>query len=177
MEEQCARALSPKELQALGTWCHPHTGRYVPPSKATLRRVVAQADPAALEQVLKLMTVPRLKIGRALAAYGKRLRGANRNRSTPYETVVVAEHHSGLPVAMLGDHEKGGERAALHALFEEVPLQGRVLAIAAVHTVRKTAHLIVKAHGADYMMTVKENAPATHAALSTIAWDKEATGT
>ncbi len=52
-----------------------------------------------------------------------------------------------------------------------------MLTIDALLTVRKIAHLIVKAHGADYMMTVKENAPETHAALSTIAWDEEATGT
>ncbi len=122
------------------------------------------------------MTVPRLKIGRAIAADSKRIRGANRNSSTHYETVVMAEHHSGLPVALLGYHEKGGERAAMQSLFEEVPLQGRVLTIDGLHTVCKTAHLIVKAHGAAYMMTFKENAPETHVVLSTIAWDEEATG-
>ena len=109
-EEQFARALSAKELKALGTWCNPKTGRYVPPpSKATLHRVVAGADPAALEKVLKLMTTPKLQIGRAIAADGKRLRGANRNSTDHYETVVMAEHGSGLPVGVLGYHEKGGD--------------------------------------------------------------------
>ena len=175
-EEQFARALSQKELQALGTWCNPKTGCYVPPSKATLHRVVAGADPAALAKVLKLMTTPKLQIGRALAADGKRLRGANRHSTDHYETVVMAEHGSGLPVGVLGYHDKGGERAAMHALFEQIPLRGRVMTIDALHTVRKTARLLVETHGAHYVMTVKENATATYDALSTIAWEEEATG-
>ena len=107
-EAQFAQALSAKELQALGTWCHPKTGRYTP-SKATLHRVVAGTDPAALEEVLKMMTTPKLKIGRTIAADGKRLRGANRHSTDHDETVVIAEHGSGLPVGALGDHEKGGD--------------------------------------------------------------------
>ena len=50
---QLAASLSQAELEALGSWRNPGTGQFVPVSKSTLHRVVANADPAALEAVLK----------------------------------------------------------------------------------------------------------------------------
>ncbi len=146
------------------------------PLQGPLHRVVTRADPAALEKVLTSMAVPRLPIGRGIAAEGKRINGAHCNSTDHYGTVVWAEHGMGLPVDVLGNHEKGRKRAAMHALFEKIPCHGRVMTIDALHTVRTTAHLIVQAPDADYMMTVKENARETCNALATMAWDNYATG-
>ena len=57
--------------------------------------------------------------------------------------------------------------------FSKVPLDGHVITVDALHTVRDTARCIVESHNADYLMTVKENAPKT---LSTIDWNRDATG-
>ena len=121
-------------------------------------------------------STPRLKLGSALAADGKGLRGANRNGDGHFETATLVAHNTGLPVASHGFHDKSGERAASAALFEEVSLAGHVITVDALHTVRDTARSIVESHNADYLMTVKANAPETYETLSTINWNRDATG-
>ena len=171
-----ARSLSQAELAALGAWRNPKTGRHEPVSKSVLYRVVANADPAAVEAVLRRYAAPRLKLGAALASDGKRIRGANRHGTTRHETATLVEHGTGMPLASLGFHDENGELAAVRALLEEVPLGGRLITIDALHTVRDTARAIVESHGADYLMTVKGNAPETFAALAGVDWERHATG-
>ena len=173
---QFARALNQTELKILGAWFNPKTEKYEPPSKSVIYRVREKADPAAMESVLKRWSMPRLNIGSALAADGKRLRGANRNGDGHFETATLVAHDTALPVASHGFHDESGERAAIAALFEEVPLAGHVIMLDALHTARDTARSIVETHNADYLMTVKANAPETFETLSTIDWNRDATG-
>ncbi len=173
---QYARSLSQAELAALGAWRNPRTDRYEPVSKSVLYRVLGSADPAAIEAVLKRHAAPRLRLGAALASDGKRIRGANRHGATRHETATLVEHDTGMPLASLGFHDENGELAAVRALLEEVPLDGRVITIDALHTVRDTARAIVESHGADYLTAVKGNAPETFAALAGIDWERHATG-
>ena len=173
---QFARALNQTELKALGAWLNPKTKKYEPPSKSVIYRVREKADPAATETVLKCWTFPRLNIDTSLAADGKRLRGANRNGDGHFETATLVAHDTGLPVASHGFHDKSGERAAIAALFEEVSLAGHVITVDALHTDRDSARSIVESHNADYPMTVKANAPETYETLSTINWNRDATG-
>ena len=51
----------------------------------------------------------------ALAADGKRIRGANRNGTMRYETATLVEHRTGVPVASLNFHDQNGELAAVGA--------------------------------------------------------------
>ena len=120
--------------------------------------------------------MPRLNIGSALAADGKRIRGANRNGDGHYETATLVAHDTGLPVASLGFNDKNGEQSAIRALFEQVPLAGRAITVDALHTTKDTARSIVETHKADYLMTVKKNASETYETLSTIDWARDATG-
>ena len=173
---QFARALNQIQLKAIGAWFNPKTKKYEPPSKSVLYRVREKADPAAIETVLKRWSIPRLKLGSVLAADGKRLRGANRNGDDHFETATLVAHDTGLPVASHGFHDENGERAAIAALFEEVSLAGHVITVDALHTTRDTARSIVESHNADYLMTVKANAPKTFETLSTINWKRDATG-
>ena len=173
---QFARALNQTQLNALGAWFNPKTKKYEPPSKSIIYRVREKADPAAIETVLKRWSTPRLNIGSALAADGKRLRGANRNGDGYFETATLVTHDATLPVASQGFHDENGERSAIRALLEEVSLAGRVITVDALHTVRDTARNIVENHNADYLMTVKANAPETYETLSTINWNRDATG-
>ena len=66
-------------------------------------------------------------------------------------------------VASHGFHDESGEIAAVQALLEDVSVAGRVITVDALHTVRDTARSIVETHKADYLMTVKANAPETFA--------------
>ncbi len=108
----------------------------------------------------------------ALAADGKRIRGANRHtdEDTYFETVTLATH-GGRPLASRCCRDEGGETAAMRALFEDVDLRGCVLTLDALHACRDTARSIVAMHGADYVLSVKENCPDSFAQLAAIDWD------
>ena len=93
----------------LGAWFNPKTKKYEPPSKSVIYRVREKADPAAMETVLKRWSMPRLNIDTALAADGKRLRGANRNGDGHFETTTLVAHDTGLPVASHGFLDESGE--------------------------------------------------------------------
>ena len=151
-----ASKLTQRELQAIGAWKNPKTGRWAPVSKSTLHRVIASVDPAEIEAVLQRFSLPRLELGRAVAVDGKRIRGANRNGAQHYETATLVEHSTHRPVAIHGYQEEGGETAAVRALLEQVPIRGRLISIDALFTTREIARLLVEAHGAHYLMSVKE---------------------
>ena len=174
-----ARSLDQEELQSIGAWYNRTTGCYEPPSKATINRVVMHADAEQVEATLQRYARPRVAVAvaqqdterTALAADGKHIRGANRNGSMHFETVTLVEHRTGVPVASLNYHDDGGEIAAVGALLEEVPIAGAVITIDALHTTLDTAASIVEKHAADYLMTVKQNAPETFQALLTMPWE------
>ena len=121
--------------------------RWVAPSDSTLCRVMADTDPDALQEVLLKWAAPRLAQASdlpALAADGKRIRGANRHTrdATYFETVTLVTH-AGRPVASQCCRDEGGEVAALRALLEDVDVRGCVLTLDALHTTRDTARSIV----------------------------------
>ena len=93
---QFARALNQTELKSFGAWFNPKTEQYEPPSKSVIYRVLERSDPAETESVLKRWSTPRLKLGSALAADGKRLRGANRNGDGHFETATLVAHDTGV---------------------------------------------------------------------------------
>ncbi len=172
-----AAGLAQEELRALGAWRDPEAARWMPPSAATFCRVLADTDPDALADVLSEWAAPRLAGDAeqaALAADGKRIRGANRQAggSDHFETLTLATH-DGRPVASRCCRDEGGEIAALRALLEDVDIRGRLLTLDALHTTRDTARAIVETHGADYMLSVKGNCPDTFAQLAAIGWDGE----
>ena len=176
-----ARSLDQEALQSIGAWYNRTTGCYEPPSKATINRVVMHADAEQVEATLQRYARPRVAVAdqdterTALAADGKHIRVANRNGTMHFETATLVEHRTGVPVASLNYHDDGGEIAAVSALLEEVPIVGTVITIDALHTTLDTAASIVEKHAADYLMTVKQNAPETYEALATMPWE-QATG-
>ena len=173
---QFARSLSQEELEAIGAWRNPKTGLREPISKSTLHRVVQSIDPEALEDVLGRYGRRRIHLARALAADGKRIRGANRNGDGHHETVALVDHASGAPLALLNFDDEGGELAATHDLLERADVRGKVITLDALHTTRKTAALITRRCGADYVFSVKGNAPETLDILDSIDWETDATG-
>ena len=171
---QYAQSLSQTELEAVGAWQNPRTGRFEPVSKSTLHRVIQSLDPEALEDVVSRYARPRLPLARALAADGKRLRGANRHGEAHHETVALVDHASGAPFALLNFGDQGGERAAMHDLLARSDIRGRVITLDALHTTRNTARRITE--HADYVFSVKGNAPETFDLLDRIDWARDASG-
>ena len=174
---QYAAGLGRRELRALGAW-RSAEGEWVAPSAATICRVMANTDPDALEAALREWAAPRLAEDAdlpALAADGKRIRGANRrtDEGTHFETVTLVTH-AGRPLAGRCCRDEGGEAAALRALLEDVDLSGCVLTLDALHAARDTARSIVETHAADYALSVKANCPDTFAQLAAMDWEADA---
>lgn len=138
---QFARALSQKQLAAIGAWKNPKTGLHEPVAKSTLHRVVQSLGPEALEDVLHRWSHPRLPLARAIAADGKRIRGANRNGDGHHETVTLVDHVTGAPFAILGYNDVGDEIAALNDLLLRCDIRGRIITVDALHTARETARV------------------------------------
>ena len=175
-----AQALEQEELKLLGAWRNRATGRYEPPTKSTIHRVVMATDAEALEAMQQRYATARVPASgaqqqrQALAADGKRIRGANRNGTMRYETATLVEHRTGVPVASLNFHDQNGELAAVGALLEVVPISGAVITLDALHTTRDTTVSIVEQHGADYLLTVKGNCSETFEALASMPWEDAA---
>lgn len=175
-----AQALEQEELKLLGAWYNRRTGRYEPPTKSTIHRVVMATDAEALEALQQRYATARVPAPeaqqqrQALAADGKRIRGANRNGTMRYETATLVEHRTGVPVASLNFHDENGELAAVGALLEVVPISGAVITFDALHTTRATTVSIVEQHDADYLLTVKGNCSETYEALASMPWEDAA---
>ena len=170
-----AGALNQEELRSLGAWRNPRTGRYDPPSRATLHRAMIDTDPKRFQSVLQRWVARRQPAPTALAADGKRLRGANRQGDAHYETVSLVRHDNAMPIASHSYTEEGGEIAAVRALLEEVDVRGAVITLDALHTTRNTLLALRRRHGTHYLLTVKGNSPETYETLETIHWDRDAT--
>ena len=172
--ERFAKYLSQEELRALGAWRDPEAGRWVAPSDSTLCRVMADTDPDALQDVLRRWAAPRTAPSGptpALAADGKRIRGANRHtgEGVSFETVTLVTHE-GRPLASRCCRDEGGELAATKALLEDIDVRGCLVTLDALHTNRDTERAIVDIHGADYLFAVKDNCPETFTALAALDW-------
>ena len=168
-----AQSMPQEHLAALEARRERFSGRFIPPSRATIHRVITLADSdevqAAANRWVQAHPLPNHT---ALAADGKRINAVNRNGDVHHETATLVTHAEGLPVACRMCHEEGGEHAAVLALLEDVRIRGAVVTVDALHTSYNAADAIVRMHGADYLFTVKANAPETHQTLLGTNWER-----
>jgi predicted transposase YbfD/YdcC len=171
--EKFCKQLPQRDLRVLRCRFDPLLRRYEAPSDTTFQRALAEVEAGTLERVVQRWTQPRCgRKPRALAGDGKRIRGANRltAEGLHWETVTLVDHATGLPVASRSYGEEGGEPAALRALLEEVDLRGVTVTLDAGHASYATEAALVEQNGADYMIGIKGNAPATLAQLQALDW-------
>ena len=57
---------------------------------------------------------------------------------------------------------KTNEIPVARQLFQELDLEGRLVSLDALHTHTQTGLDLVQEHGADYLLTVKNNQPTLH---------------
>ena len=168
---QFAAALSQEELEAVGAWRNPKTGKYEPPSKSTLHRVIQLTDPEQLEEVLCRYTS---KINGdcpsdAIAGDGKRIRGANRNGDSHYETVTLVEHGTGVVKACVTIYKDGGELSATCQLIRDMDIDGSLVTLDSLHSTFETVVTILDA-GAHYMLTLKDNTSKQLEKVKSMRW-------
>jgi len=166
---QFAAALSQQELKAVGAWYDRRAGRHVPPSKSTLYRVIQYTDPEQLQEVLRRHTRRHIRHLAAVAGDGKRIRGANRNGDSHYETVTLVEHGTGNPRASVTVHNPGEEIDAIRRPVAEGEVAGRVITLDALHSTFETADLARQAR-AHYLLSVRENTPRQLDLLRSLPW-------
>jgi Domain of unknown function (DUF4338)/DDE_Tnp_1-associated len=151
-----ARSLSQAQRRALGIRPNPK-GKYPAPTQPTFCRLLQRVDARKVEE--------------AILAIQEQLRGP-----APKEQLVVLDgkeprHGSGASVlsavSVPSQHYLGSamvdvktnEIPVARELFERLDLEGRFVSLDALHTQDQTARALVLEHGADYLLTVKDNRP------------------
>jgi len=151
-----ARRLTQAQRRVLGFRCNPQ-GRYPAPHQSTFSRL--------------LQKVQGDKVNAVLLAIQEKVRGR-----PPKEDLIVVDgkepnHGTGDAVLSavtvpsqfyLGSalvDTKTNEIPVARELFSELELAGRRVALDALHTQDQTARELVLEHGADYLLTVKNNQP------------------
>ena len=130
-----AQGMPQEYLAALEARRERFSGRFTPPSRATIHRVIEAADSDEVQAAAnRWVQAHPLPDHAALAADGERINGVNRNGDVHHETATRVTHAQGLPVAFRMCHEAGGEHAAVLALLEDVRLCGAVVTVDALHT-------------------------------------------
>ena len=173
-----ARDLEPRELADLGL---PQDRGL--PSESTIRRTLASLDADDLDTRITSWMLTRtgtIDGRRVIAVDGKTMRGARSNSSgdgdggggdgggAPH-LLSALDQGTGAVVAQQRVADKSSEIPALRDLLAPHDLAGAVVTADALHTQTGTAEWIIS-HGADYLLTVKNNQPGLRANLKALPW-------
>jgi predicted transposase YbfD/YdcC len=153
----------------------------VAPHESTIRRLLQQLDPAAVEAALSSWAcaqlaaraaepgVPERERRRVWALDGKTVRGARTSEGGHVHLVSVLDQVSGVVLAQVQVDAKSGELAAVPDLLAGLDLHEVLLTADALHTQRSYARHLHE-RGGHYVMTVKANQPTLLARLRALPW-------
>ena|SRR5882672_5995347 len=146
-------------LKRLGCRKDPLSKSYMPPSEATIRRVLQGIDAEQVDRALSGW-LQRLGGGQgvAVAIDGKTLRGARRENGGQVHLLSAMLHGTGVILGQSEVGEKSNEIPAAPQLLAEIELDGVTVTADALHTQSELANFL-KEKGADYVLTVKDNQP------------------
>jgi len=158
--EKFARGFSQPQRRALGIRRN-RQGKYPAPHQSTFCRFFQHVDGRKVEE--------------AILAIQEQVRG-----KSPKEDLIVLDgkepkHGGGQAVlsavtvpsqfylgSAMVEQDKTNEIPVARQLFERLDLEGRLVSLDALHTQDETARALVLEHGADYLLTVKDNQPTVH---------------
>jgi hypothetical protein len=158
---QFAASLTQQQLGWLGASRDPKSRKYLTPSEPVIRRAIQRIDPQALDAVVcEWLTSHEDPQGeKTLAADGKAVRTVSKINGQPFHLFSVLSHQTHLVQKQIKIPDKTNEIPALKVLFKDLPIQGALVTVDAIHTQRQSAIFLVEKKKADYMMTVKNNQP------------------
>ncbi len=164
--EKFAAGLSKAQRQALGIR-RQRDGTYPSPKQPTFCRLMAGIDPEKLEGII--LQIQRQVRGEPdpdelINIDGKEPRHGSGDAVL---TAVTSESQFYLGSALVPT-EKTNEIPIARELFQKIDLDGRMVSLDALHTQDNTARALVLEHGADYLLTVKDNQPGIHRALKNL---------
>lgn len=165
-----------------------------PPSKTTLWRVLTGADPAAVDAAVGAWLVGQAAtraaehadgtVGTrgdpdepalvAIAVDGKTVRGAVDARGNQVHLLAAATHQDCLVLGQVEVGAKTNEIPMFAPLLETLAAAGidlatTVITADALHSQRSHAQYLHE-HGAEFVLTVKQNQPTLYAALDALPW-------
>ena len=203
----CAVLTGARSFAAIAEYAH-DTGRIilgllgagtVVPHASTIRRVLQDLDPDAVEAAMRTWAlaqlaaqppadgVPTREQRQVLALDGKTVRGAHIPTSTDTRThtrggadagtggyrqphlVSVLDQASGAVLGQVAVAEKGSEVAAFTTLLDQLDLADVLITADAVHTNRQHADYLHE-HGGHYLLTAKLNQPTLLRRLRALPW-------
>jgi predicted transposase YbfD/YdcC len=137
----------------------------IPPSGATIRRVIKDTCPGGLADLLGHDPSGT----DTLALDGKSARGS-RHGTTPAAHLLAAMTGTGMTVTQLRVPEKTNEITCFAALLDPFDLHGVTVTGDALHTQRDHARFLVESKKAHYAFTVKRNQKNLYEQLRTLPW-------
>ena len=191
----CAVLTGARSFTAIAEYAH-DTGRTildllgvgaVVPHASTIRRVLQDLDPDAVEAAMRTWAlaqladrpapegVPMREQRQVLALDGKTVRGAHIPTDTadggyrqPH-LVSVLDQASGVVLGQVAVAEKGNEVAAFTTLLDELDLTGVLITADAAHTNRNHVDYLHE-RGGHYLLTAKLNQPTLLRRLRALPW-------
>ena len=154
-----AKRLSQAQRRALGIRRNPQ-GLYPSPCQSTFSRLLAALDGAKVNAALleiqaKVRGAPPAED--LVAIDGKEPRHGP-GHSILSAVTVPSQHYLGSALV----DTKTNEIPVARELFAHLDLKDRLVSLDALHTQTDTARALVLDHGADYLLTVKDNQPTLH---------------
>ena len=154
-----AKGLSQVQRRALGV--RRQADGYPAPGPSTFWRLMARIDADALEKIF-LQVQEQLRSpappDELIVLEGKQPRHGG-GHSVLTAVTVPTQYYLGSALV----DQKTNEIPVARELFRKLELDGRKVSLDALHTQDQTAREMVPEHGADYLLTVKDNQPTLRA--------------
>jgi hypothetical protein len=154
-----AKQLSQAQRRALGIRSRAD-GWYPAPSQPTFSRLLQKVGFAAVDRVVvEFQTQVRGQPSKEelIVLDGKQPRHGG-GHSILTAVAVPSQYYLGSALV----DQKTNEIPVARELFQKLDLEGRWVGLDALHTQTETALDLVQEHGADYLLTVKDNQPGIH---------------
>jgi len=151
-----AAGMSGAQRHALGVR-RQKDGGYPAPSQPTFCRMMKHLNDEQLEQLFLRMQeqIRGLAPADELIVLDGKQPKAGGGHSVLTAVSVPSQHYLGSAMV----DTKTNEIPVARALFKKLDLDGRKVSLDALHTQDQTARELVLEHGADYLLTVKDNQP------------------
>lgn len=163
-----AKKLLQPQRRAVGIRRRPD-GRYPVPSAATFTRLLHAVDFAAVDQVVREFQAQvrgPAPPGELVALDGKEPKHGG-GLGVLTAVTVPSQYYLGSALV----DQKTNEIPVARHLFPQLDLEGCWVSLDALHTQTETALDLVQAHGADYLLTVKDNQPGVHETIKKLLPD------
>lgn len=155
-----ARGFSKAQRRALGIRRNA-PGKYPTPCQSTFCRLFQRVDPQEVEQ--RILAIQQQVRGKApkedlIVLDGKEPKHGG-GQIVLSAVTVPSQFYLGSAIV---EKDKTNEIPVARELFKRLDLEGRLVSLDALHTQTETARALVLEHGADYLLTVKDNQKTIH---------------